>query len=65
MQIKKLTAVIAIAFLIVFSFVGCKNKGNTSSDSSGTVLAAWRILRCNPWGGSGYDPVPPKGRWHN
>ena len=31
----------------------------------GTVLAAWRILRCNPWGGSGYDPVPPKGRWHN
>lgn len=37
MQIKKLTAVIAIAFLIVFSFVGCKNKGNTSSDSSDTV----------------------------
>lgn len=37
MQIKKLTAVIAIAFLIVFSFVGCKNKSNTSSDSSGTV----------------------------
>ena len=37
MQIKKLTAVIAIAFLIVFSFIGCKNKGNTSSDSSGTV----------------------------
>lgn len=24
----------------------------------GTLLAAWRILRCNPWGGSGYDPVP-------
>lgn len=24
----------------------------------GTALAAWRILRCNPWGGSGYDPVP-------
>ena len=21
-------------------------------------LAIWRILRCNPWGGSGYDPVP-------
>lgn len=37
MQIKKLTAVIAIAFVIVFSFVGCKNKGNISSDSSGTV----------------------------
>lgn len=26
----------------------------------GLLLAIWRILRCNPWGGSGYDPVPPK-----
>jgi len=25
----------------------------------GLALAAWRILRCNPWGGGGYDPVPP------
>ena len=24
----------------------------------GTVLATKRILSCNPWGGSGYDPVP-------
>lgn len=24
----------------------------------GMILAVWRILRCNPWGGSGYDPVP-------
>ena len=24
----------------------------------GSALAIWRILRCNPWGGSGYDPVP-------
>lgn len=24
----------------------------------GTGLAIWRILRCSPWGGSGYDPVP-------
>jgi conserved hypothetical protein YidD len=24
----------------------------------GFLLSAWRILRCNPWGGSGYDPVP-------
>jgi len=22
----------------------------------GSILAAWRILRCNPWGGHGYDP---------
>lgn len=24
----------------------------------GLALAIWRIFRCNPWGGSGYDPVP-------
>lgn len=23
----------------------------------GTVLAAWRLLRCNPWSHGGYDPV--------
>jgi len=24
----------------------------------GLWLAIWRFLRCNPWGGHGYDPVP-------
>jgi uncharacterized protein len=23
----------------------------------GTVLAGWRLLRCNPWSHGGYDPV--------
>ena len=31
--------------------------------AKGGLLAVWRILRCNPFGKFGYDPVPPKGRW--
>ena len=29
----------------------------------GLLLTVWRLLRCNPFGKFGYDPVPPKGRW--
>jgi putative component of membrane protein insertase Oxa1/YidC/SpoIIIJ protein YidD len=25
----------------------------------GTGLAAWRLLRCNPWNAGGVDDVPP------
>jgi putative membrane protein insertion efficiency factor len=33
---------------------------------AGGRLAIWRILRCNPFGGSGYDPAPserPRFAW--
>lgn len=35
----------------------------TFGPAKGFVLTAWRILRCNPWGGVGYDPPrwPPVG----
>ena len=26
----------------------------------GTALAAWRVLRCNPFCDGGFDPVPPR-----
>lgn len=26
----------------------------------GMALTLWRILRCNPWGSFGYDPVPKR-----
>ena len=28
----------------------------------GTILTAWRILRCNPWSAGGFDHVPARKR---
>jgi putative membrane protein insertion efficiency factor len=40
----------------------CSQYGYEAIDKHGVIkgsgLAAWRVLRCNPWGKGGYDPVP-------
>lgn len=40
----------------------CSNYGIEAIRKHGPVKGGWltlkRILSCNPWGGSGYDPVP-------
>ncbi|NDF12813.1 MAG: membrane protein insertion efficiency factor YidD [Proteobacteria bacterium] len=30
----------------------------THGSIQGSMLAAKRLCRCHPWGGSGFDPVP-------
>ena len=40
----------------------CSNNGIEAIRKYGAIKGGWltikRILSCNPWGGSGYDPVP-------
>ncbi len=36
----------------------------THGAARGCRLALQRLLRCHPWGGSGYDPVPDARRPH-
>lgn len=43
----------------------CSNYGITAikeyGSLKGSILTIKRILKCNPWGTYGYDPVPEKG----
>ena len=40
----------------------CSNYGLEAIEKHGPFKGSWltlkRVLACNPWGGSGYDPVP-------
>ena len=40
----------------------CSNYGIEAIQKYGPFKGTWltikRVLSCNPWGGSGYDPVP-------
>lgn len=40
----------------------CSTYAITAIERHGPIKGVWlgtlRILRCHPWGGSGYDPVP-------
>ncbi len=42
----------------------CSQYSLTALQRFGPFKGGWlslkRILSCNPWGGHGYDPVPPK-----
>ena len=41
----------------------CSNYALDALEGHGTIRGSWLILRrlarCNPWGASGWDPVPP------
>ena len=41
----------------------CSNYVLEAVEAHGVLRGSWlglkRLVRCQPWGGSGYDPVPP------
>lgn len=67
---KLMILLIRIYQLTLSPFIGrncrytptCSNYGIEAIKKYGAIKGGWltikRILSCNPWGGSGYDPVP-------
>ncbi len=42
----------------------CSEYASEAIATHGAIRGSWlalkRLFRCHPWGGSGYDPVPPR-----
>lgn len=67
---KFLIAMIRVYQVTLSPFIGgacrytptCSNYGIEAIQKYGAIKGSWltikRIASCNPWGGSGYDPVP-------
>jgi uncharacterized protein len=45
----------------------CSEYAREAIERHGVVLGCWlaarRLVRCHPWGGHGFDPVPDRVRW--
>jgi putative membrane protein insertion efficiency factor len=45
----------------------CSDYASEAIARHGAILGCWlaarRLLRCHPWGGHGYDPVPDRIGW--
>ena len=43
-------------------YPSCSHYGYEAIEKYGVIkggaMAAWRIMRCNPWNDGGFDPVP-------
>lgn len=48
-------------------YPSCSNYGlqaiQIHGAGKGSLLTAWRILRCHPWSQGGIDQVPTRGEW--
>ena len=44
----------------------CSDYGRDALIQHGPIKGGWltlrRVCKCHPWGGSGYDPVPPRSK---
>ena len=48
-------------------YPSCSDYAREAIERHGAILGCWlaarRLLRCHPWGGHGYDPVPEHVQW--